>query len=201
MALIDLLYRCPVCGRDPTEVKSDQVFCPDCGSSFEAAPPTGETRIRVRHPRGTLDIQAGVLTRRIQRFGGAETRASRDGILRARARVRLRLITGEAPFRFRDRLMGFIERIGPPMRGELHLDGDILDFQGDEARQWHLDDIAALQTTSSSVQLSFVDDSVVIFRLEDESVRRWEDLLRKALSQHWWEQGRGEIREFQPRLR
>ena len=201
MGLVRLLFRCPVCGHDPTEPKSDRVFCPDCRCTFEPATPNGETRIRVRHEEGTLEVQAAVLTRRIQRFGGAGTRADDGGVYRARAQVRARFITGEAPYRLRDRLMGFIERIGPPERGELVLDGDTLGFEGESPREWRLDEMTALQTTSSSVQISFVDESVVSFRLEEESVRRWEDLLRRALSRHWAEQGRGEIHEFQPRIR
>ena len=67
--------------------------------------------------------------------------------------------------------------------------------------EWPLLDIRALQGSSSSLQISPLEGGVVTFRFEEESSRRWEELLKAGLRRMWSEAGRGEIAEFQPRIR
>lgn len=204
MPLSTLLYRCPICGMDPVEDQPvDRVICLACSARFEPAPPTGECRIRVRVSGEVHDVHAGVLTRRIARLGGASSRASGpDGRLHARARVRAQFVSTEEPLRFRDRLLGFVERLAPATAGELVLDGNHMELRSaHDTHRWAIQEIDSLQTTSSAVQISLGRRGVILFRFPEDSVRRWDDLVRSALQLRWDELGRGRIVEFQPRVR
>jgi hypothetical protein len=163
--------------------------------------------ILVSHPDGgTEEIPAGELSRRMEAHGGALTRArGDDGRLRFRSRVRVRFARQEEPVRFRDVLLGFAELFGEGKEGALELDHDrlvlTLDDGEGEAMTWPLLDLGALQTSSSSVQISPKGGGVVLFRFPQESTRRWEELLRTAIALAWRAAGRGEVVEFQPRIR
>lgn len=204
MPLSTLLYRCPICGTDPVDERpDDRVVCPGCSAQFEPAPPNGECRIRIRTSGAIHDIQAAVLTRRIDRMGGSSNRAAdADGRLQARASVRAQFVSVEVPLRFRERLLGFVERLAPPTAGELVLDGPTMEFHtpGDVHR-WAVEDIRSLQTSSSAVQVSLGTRGVILFRFPGDSVRRWDHLVRSALQRRWHQLGRGRIVEFQPRVR
>ncbi|TVP55414.1 MAG: hypothetical protein EA351_10860 [Gemmatimonadales bacterium] len=188
------------------------MFCPSCEATFEAAPPTGETRIRVSRNGQSFDAQAVLLNRRIDRLGGAAGHARQpDGRLKARAVVEAQFVSNEDPLRFRDRLLGFIERLDERVPGTLLLDGNEMELipepagsnkaAGQGAHRWTIDEIDSLQTSSSSVQISLGARGVVLFRFPDDSVRRWDDLIRRAIRERWRALGRGDIVEFQPRVR
>jgi hypothetical protein len=68
-------------------------------------------------------------------------------------------------------------------------------------QRWLLLEIRAVQTSSSSLQISPAEGGVVEFRFPGDSTRRWESLLHYALRQAFRRAGRGEIVEFQPRIR
>lgn len=68
-------------------------------------------------------------------------------------------------------------------------------------QRWPLLEIRAVQTSSSSLQISPAEGGVVEFRFPGDSTRRWESLLHHALRQAFRRAGRGEIVEFQPRIR
>jgi hypothetical protein len=182
-----------------------QARCPECERSFRPGGPG--TMILVSHPDGrSEEVPAGELSRRMEAHGGALTRArGSDGRLHFRSRVRVRVARQEAPIRFRDVLLGFAELFGEVNEGSLELDHDrlvlTLDDGEGEARTWPLLDLGALQTSSSSVQISPNGGGVVLFRFPEESTRRWEELLRTAIVLAWREAGRGEVIEFQPRIR
>lgn len=205
MALTDLLYRCPFCGHDPLVGKGLRARCPGCGRSY--APGRGGTAIRVTTKAGQgEEVPAGELSSRLEAIGGAVGPARTEaGRLELRSPVRARFAGSEVPVRFRGELLGFYEEFGEPVPGELSLEHDRLVFRpdegGDGAVRWPLLELAALQTSSSSVQISPRSGGVVLFRFEDASVRRWEELLRAAISEAWRGAGRGEVVEFQPRIR
>lgn len=223
MALHDLLYRCPLCGHDPTDPKEagDEVICPSCGArmTWEADSGRGRKRVRVEHrfPEGAgASVQVHLLTDRIAAMGGAIPAAlGPDGILRCTDEIRIRWVEREKAVRYRRSLVGFREllgRAGSPAR--LELEGSLLRVRplhatDDSAGQgggepwfdWDLADVQALQAMTSALQVTLSGGRVVVLAFESASARRWDDLIRAALQRTWLREGRGVITEFQPRIR
>lgn len=209
MALIDFLYRCPACGAEPLEGRGPAVRCAGgCGRSFR--PTRDRSAFHIEGQAGSEGTMTPAEARAaIAAFGGALSRAeSPDGALRDEARVQMRLADREEPVHYRGRVLGWFERFGPARSGRLRLrDGSVL-FVPDERAgassrgyRWDLDDVRALQSSSSTVQISLPDDQVVLFRFPADSSRRWEELLQEAVRRLWRAADRGEIAEFQPRIR
>lgn len=206
MALKDLIYLCPFCGADPTAAAGPSVRCPNCGRTFEAGGPRARIRVEGGHGGEPSELTVATLLRGIEARGGALAGSRQpDGSLFRRARVRVRVAHEERAVRFRDRLLGYYERFGPGRAGTLSLEGGTIEFRPSAGAggpmRWAIEDLRALQTSSSAVQISPGAGGVVLFRFVDESPRRWDDLLRGALRERWRELGRGEILEFQPRIR
>jgi hypothetical protein len=213
--LVDFLFRCPYCGHDPMEGKGVRASCSGCGRSFE--PGKGGTAIRVDGDgKGPREVPAGILSRQMDDHGGALSLArGEDGRLRHHTRVRARFAHRESPVRFRGEFLGLFELFGVGDQGILALEHDHLTFHpgpqapengdgsggGGETRVWPLLELRALQTSSSSAQISPRGGGVVLFRFPEDSVKRWEELLRGAISEVWEEAGRGKVIEFQPRIR
>ena len=98
--------------------------------------------------------------------------------------------------------MGWIETFGPFRDGLIALDEDGLSFRGaDLTLQWPLDQITAVQPTSSALQIKARAQPVAALRFLEGSVRLWEDRLQTAIRELWRRAGRGEITEFQPCIR
>ena len=215
MALKDVLFRCPLCGHEPTRGRKDHVHCPSCQRHFLRGP--APARIQIEGPEGERVVPARQLvrevTRRIEAVGeGAESDAGREeGELRD-ARVRARWAVGEEIVRFRSELLGFTERLGEPSEMRLRLTPNTLELRsveggGDggggseqERRRWNLLDLRAVQASSSSLQIYTVSEELVHMRFLDESAFRWEGLLHETLRAVYREAGKGEIVEFQPRI-
>jgi DNA-directed RNA polymerase subunit RPC12/RpoP len=204
MGLANLLYRCPRCGTEPVEGEKDQVRCTGCGRSFVRG--RGHLEILETEPGApggpTRAVPAWVLTEAIRAMGGPLTRAmGPDGSISDAARVLFRRSLSEEPVYFRGRLLGFCEMRSEEAEGELRIrDRTVSLVRGDGTESWDLLDLLALQTSSSSVQISTRDGGVIQFKFVSDSSRRWEDLLRLLVARAWREAGRGEILEFQPRI-
>lgn len=203
MGLADFLYRCPECGADPISATRQGARCVACGSSFVPAP-EGEG-IRVRTPSGVRRTALAELGRALERHGGPLPRAKDpNGNLAYEAPAVLRVARSEEPVYHEGQLLGFTEQFGPPVAGVLGIVPRELRFReagGAPSHRWELCNVRALQASSSAVQLSLPDSGVVLFRFPEDSPRRWEALLAHALREVWRELGRGEIVEFQPRIR
>ncbi len=65
---------------------------------------------------------------------------------------------------------------------------------------WNHLDILAMQSTSSSLQLSLPGDRLVQFTFLDDSPRRWEVLMQQLISGAHQRAGHGRVVEFQPRI-
>jgi hypothetical protein len=185
-----------------------------CGLEIERTKGGGEgEELRVRHPSGgTRALSVATVVERMDKIregwdrsgvqtgpGGPRPR------LPATAHVRMRSAGPEGPVLHEDFLLGFVERFGRGVRGLLRLTEAHLELHptGEPSKtlHWPLEAITALQTSSSSVQITLEGEGLFQFRFEEASPKRWDDLLRWALQERWRALGRGDIAEFQPRIR
>ncbi len=202
MPLKYLLYRCPECGHEPVEGDADVMSCPSCKTRYARG---GVGRlIRVETPGVPSKEVPGIeLVRAIDAHGGPMDRAtSEDGTIDDRAAVLVRRSYVEEPVRYRGRLLGFAERLSKAVPGTLRLTDSclIVDEDGSEALCIGLLEIRAVQTSSSSLQVTNPSGELIQLRFSEDSPRRWEQLLKAALQRAYREAGRGEIVEFQPRI-
>ena len=199
------------------EGKGDQAWCMACGTRFSRG--RGGGRIRIREESGkSWDVPSHRLSQALDALGGAEPRARTDeGHLFYQAEVEVRVALREEAIWFRGRLLGYAEVLEAPSRGLLELTDEALALRaasgpqaspgGQEGHEtaptlasWPLLEIRAVQTSSRSVQISLLESGVVEFRFPQDSSRRWEDLLHRALRKAYVRDGRGSIQEFQPRI-
>lgn len=205
MPLRHLLYRCPACGHDPTSGIKDVAECPECGASYRRGR-SDPGRILVTPPDGSpgREVRAGRLVDAIEELGGPRTAArAADGTVRYEANVEARRSEGDdLPLRYRGEVLGFVERLGEGQDARLVATGEALSLlrNGDPVNHWNLLDIAAIQASSSALQISTREARVVQFRFRDDSPKRWEDLLRWLVAEAYRREGRGEVVEFQPRI-
>jgi hypothetical protein len=201
MAISDLLWACPECGRiggvDPAGT------CQGCGTAFSrgrgalirALMPDG--RLVERSPAEWSDRlpDPAVL---LKGDGGA----GEDSVVR-HARVLAREVTGVMAVRGEGReFLNRVERFGPKRQGTLELGPDRLTYrpEGGGPREWPFDALTAIQASSSTLQVKARGQPLVAFRFLDDSVFLWETLLHAALRAFYRRTGRGEIIEFQPRI-
>ena len=193
MSLRDLLYRCAYCGAD-TGMEAETVHCKGCGRTYSRR--VDGDGIRVVEPGGReATASYGEIVERIATIPGESGAISTPAIAR--------FSEAEHPVRFRRELLGFFEEWGPGVSGRLVMDDVSLRFEPDEGElhEWALRDLRALQTASSAIQISPRGGTLVSFRLLRDSPRRWEKLLKEQLRKVWHSEDRGEIIEFQPRIR
>lgn len=110
--------------------------------------------------------------------------------------------TGQEPIWRRGRLRGFAEKMGAPSPGTATLDREAISVEV-SARpygRWGYLELKAMQTSSSSLQISLPGDRLVQLRFTDDSPKRWEDLLQCLIREAYQRAGRGFVAEFQPRI-
>ena len=193
MSLGDLLYRCAYCGSG-TCTESETVRCEGCGRTYDRGKDGDGIRVA---ELGGRQVTASYreIVERIATIPGESGTISTPAVVR--------FSDTERPVRYRSQLIGFFEERGPSHSGRLVLDGVSLRFEPDEGElhEWALRDLRAVQTASSAIQISSQGGTLVSFRLLRDSPRRWENLLKERLRRVWRSEDRGEIIEFQPRLR
>jgi len=209
MALRDLIYRCPSCGSFEIEGDRRRVSCAQCETEVRRdAAGRGLLRLVKERPHVAKWVSAATLVDEIERLGGpSRVDLSAKGI--EEARVRLSFASGQGtPLRFKGDLLGFIERFRPTQEGVLRLDRDSIWFEPDpekssrsEVLQTPLLEMKALQTSSKALQWVGQGDRVFLVRFIEDSPRRWDDCLKHAVRSAWARAERGEILEFQPRIR
>lgn len=210
MPLIHFLYRCPWCGQDPLDGgDGDTASCPACFRRYERGDAPGRIRVTAEG-REVSQVPAYELSRRLNEMGGPVPRAACfDGTLEYDALVEATFSTSEVGVRWQGTLMGFFERFNLAQPGWLRLEKNLLRFTpegggiGDSpgGSEWRILDIRSLQAVSSALQMTGTDGILAQFRFVDDSPRRWEDLMRAAVVSAWREAGKGDVVEFQPRIR
>jgi hypothetical protein len=194
-----VLYRCPLCGHDPTGGQGDEVECPGCHATFCRA----QRGILVRTVDGESVEAMPQLVDRIRAHGGPVTAATNaDGSIRYSADAVYQGILFEEPLRKGGRLLGYVEHPRRPQEGLLEATEWELSFRavGLPDLRWPLRDVAALQVSTRSLQIGVRYMGTVQFSFPAASTFRWEELLQHLLREAWRREGRGEVTEFQPRL-
>ena len=203
MGLHHFLYLCPLCGHDPLEKQGFRARCAGCGKSFEQ----GEgALIRILDPAGEFidEAPAHLLARQIEGKGldgDNATTGGNEGVMEAP--VVARYVERERSI-FRDgAFLGLIESQGRRRPGVLRMTALALEFMegNGQVDVWQFEELRAIQASSSSIQISPNRGGVVTFRFASASCRRWEEALKQRVRRRWVELGRGEIAEFQPRIR
>ncbi len=204
MALHHVLYRCPSCGHDPLQGEGDRAWCTACEREFSRRR-AGST-IHVSGGGASRKSPISKLIQQIEGHGGALTAAmGQDGFsIHYEARVLAQTADVDEPVRFRGQVLGFVEQLGEGEPGVLLIDDEALRFRpdgpGSEPQAWTLLGVRAVQSASSSIQISPEGGGVVVFRFESDSPVRWESLLKAAMQYAYTRAGLGTIQEFQPRI-
>ena len=199
MPLRHVLYRCPLCGHDPTEGQGDEVECPGCRATFVRGP----RDVRVGAGGGeSVEAMPGLVDR-IRAHGGPLTAATEaDGSIRYSADALYQGLLAEEPLWHGGRLLGYVEHPQTPRDGVLEVTADELSVhgEGEPDIRWPLRDFSALQVSTRSLQVGIRYRGTVQFTFPEASTFRWEELLQHLLRDIWRSEGRGEITEFQPRM-
>jgi len=212
MPISHFIYRCPSCGHHPMRHRKGAAYCDACSRSY--AQGKGRGMILVREGAGAPhEVPAWEVARAVDAFAKAPgvTAAVDSGAVDSdvidsdaiQTKVEFRRALSETPLYRRGALLGFVEQRGPRLTGTLTLEGATLAFRGDDGTEWQSRflDLRAIQASSSSVQVSPVGGGVITLRFVADSPRRWEDLFKREISSAWRDAGRGEVVEFQPRIR
>jgi hypothetical protein len=197
MALSDLLWACPRCGTD--RGIDDEGVCRACGTRFRRGPgaeivatdPNGRDTVRpawewvndLPDPSALFDADPA---------GACRTAHASGRTVEADSSV-----FGETGY------LNRVERFGDPRPVDLtlHRDRLVLAWEGEgETEVVPLEQVTAVQASSSKLQIKARGRPLVMFRLADDSVYLWELLLHAALRDFYGRTGRGEIMEFQPRI-
>jgi hypothetical protein len=196
MAIADLLWACPLCGRERGLRSDDRSStCRGCGTSFRRA---RGAAILARRPDGTEDCRAASDWLETLPPLSAANQPAKIGPERAI----LRLAGPHVAVRTRGAFVGWGERFGPRLHGRVLLTSDALAFETDRgaAYDWPLDRLTGVQPTSSALQIKARDRPVAFLRFLEGSVRLWEHHIQHRLRMLFRDTGRGEIVEFQPRI-
>lgn len=193
MGLVDLLYRCPFCGAD-TLPDGEAARCAGCERSYVIGGGGGNVRVS-RKDGGGAELGLSAL------IGGMEDWGDEGHALESSAVARFAV--KEWPVRYRDAVVGFFEERGSKIAGTLRLGQREIRFteEAGPVHEWPLLDLTAVLTASAAIQISPPEGGLVSFRLIGDSPRRWDDSLKQRIRRLWHGAGRGEIREFQPRIR
>jgi hypothetical protein len=196
MAIRDLLYACLHCGQEAAiKPGNDQEVCQHCGTRYRRAlgamisveRPDGSSQLK--HPADWLDLLEA------QRPIGPPATHQRE-------RVAIRIAARDKPVRHRGIYLGRVEQFSPPQLGWLTLTPLDLRFEpdGQEMQIWPLDELTAVQPSSTALQLKVRHGPVLSLHFTEASPLLWEERVRNAVQQRYALTGRGEIKEFQPRI-
>lgn len=218
MAIADLLWACPICRTD-RGIRRDRrtSACHACGTRFQrvdgarirAEPRDGDAETlspaqwlrRLPDPATLLEGDAPARS-----AGPIPLRSPEQAPVRS-ALVAAKFVIREEVVRDGDRYLNRIEIYGRKEEGTLTLTRERLiytpaDGAGEGAgTEWPFEDLVAVQASSRKLQLNGRDVPLASFAFPDDSSFLWENLVMAAVQAHYRRRGRGEIVEFQPRIR
>lgn len=225
MPIRDLLGACPACGGEGEFRRSrwKGEWCGGCGARFRR---TSGSAIEMRAPDGSRAVrpatewvraspaeaaglglagrthgQAGIRGVRPELQPDGTPLQSRGAPLR-QSDVIVRRRVRQEPIRTGGTYLNRIDRFGAPEPGVLILQPDAIRFRPErrDPERWPLDDIAAVGSSSGTLQLRLRHGRVLAIAFPADSLRLWEEAVRAALRSRYRADGRGEIIEFQPRI-
>ena len=200
MPIQHLLYRCPRCGHDPITATARGARCDSCGASFEQG---RASVVRVRCGDGTVEeTSARALMEAVEGMSAPSSPAlDSEGGLAYETAVYVAHGHHHQAVWWRGSVLGFFERITDRRDGVLRIDaqGVTVDIPGGDALVWTLDRISAIQISSKAIQINIQGQGLYQMEFVADSPKRWEDLLRLALTRFYGKLGR-EVVEFQPRV-
>lgn len=198
MALPDLLWACPACGTDRGLQPVGSAFvCAACRTCFRR---DRAARIRATRPDGERIVLEA--SEWVDRLPDVETLVEGgEGPIRT-ARVLARLMTKTDVVREGKTYLNRIEVLGDPEPAAVALSHDSLSLRRDgrPPTDWPLDRLAAVQASSSTLQVKVRGEPLLSLRFLDDSIFLWELLLQTVLRRFYERTGRGAIAEFQPRI-
>lgn len=202
MAIPDLLWACPVCGRDKG-LRTGELpdACGGCGTRFDRV---RGARIRARLRGGEAHTRTAAEW--VDALPDPGTLLRPAGTVR-QARVRARFVERYETVRAGSRYVNRIEIFGPREQGTLTLDPDRLTYdRGDaadgagKALAWPLLELAAVQASSRTLQVRGRPHPLASFAFPDDSGFLWEQLLALTVRDAYRRAGMGEVVELQPRI-
>ena len=209
MPIHHMLYRCPRCGQDPLDGHKRGAKCSSCGTSFQQG--RGSV-IVVRPPDGPAErTSATSLLADVERMGGpgikdVPGKGPGEACLFRESKIRFGRAEGHDVIRWRGEVLGFSERISWKGEGLLRFEGETLSFKPDGGSEGRsegfsclLGDIRGVQISSMALQVTLEEAQLYQFEFEDDSPKRWEDLLCLALRRFHARSGK-RITEFKPRI-
>lgn len=201
MAIGDLLWACPRCGREGglARVSRREHACAGCGTRYRRA--EGASIEAIGPDGGRTTCSAAAWIDALPELGEERFLAGEAAEIHAEPAV-ARFAAARSIIRQRGLFLNRVETFGPRMQGRLALRADRLVFEGETERPiaWRVDAITAVQAASRDLQVKARGCDLVMFRFPQGSARFWEELLTRWLRRHYHAEGRGAIVEFQPRI-
>jgi hypothetical protein len=200
MAIRDLLWACPLCGKlDALKPDSDsRDRCGVCGVVYMRG-----ANARIAAVPGTsqlIEKSAAEWSRALPVLGSGQD--ANDDPLFGPEPVILRVARAVNPIRNGRELLGWAERLGRRSSGEATLNNHAFVLRcGREHRVIPLESITAVQPSSSTLQIASRVAPLVSIRFPQSSVRLWEHRLEARLQRRYHELGMGVITDFHPRIR
>jgi len=203
MAIHDLLWACPDCGvtGGVRRLSGSKERCVACGTTFRRG--RGASIVAARDGQPDRVLAAAEWLARLPAI--EERFPDCDATVRGPERVVLRVAQQMMPVRLNGELLGWAERFGPRRAAVLTLRESSLRVETEDdalqALEVPLDQLTAIQASSSTLQVGSRERPVLSLRFKDSSVLLWEHLLRARARRRFRELGLGEITEWQPAIR
>lgn len=142
MAIHYLLYACVECGRENgLEAEKDAEVCERCHTRYTRVE---QAHIRVEPPNQPAIVRSAAEWLDVLNEKGL----ARE--LGHRVRVLLRIADQQKPYHHAGIYLGHGEQFGEPLEGELTVDIEAIRFTGGQSYTWALDELTAVQPSSTS---------------------------------------------------
>lgn len=195
MAVRDLLWTCPDCRDTILRPARRGDLCERCGTSFRRG--RGDAIVATRAD-GTTDTRPA--TTWLDLLLPRPPHPPDAGPEPARLAEAL---PEDRPVHYDGELIGWVERFGRARRGVVRLTGTQLRFDADDGSRTivEIDDLTSIQPSSRKLLLGRRNGPVLALQFPKSNVSLWESRLQAAVNRRWAASGRGEVCEYQPRIR